>query len=283
MNLPRTQNLGELEGPLFIFGGPYSNLAATRALRDVAITRAIPPQRIICTGDLVAYCAEPEETVNLIREWGVHVVLGNCEESLASRALDCGCGFEAGSTCSALSDQWFRYADARISEGNRLWMGQLPVSLTFQLGSQRFSCVHGAVESINKFLFASTSEAEKAAELSLLSQGIDGLITGHCGIPFGQMIEGRAWLNAGVIGLPANDGTADGWYLVIDHVDNMIKCEWHRLSYPAEQARQRMLDAGLVNGYAEALISGLWPSEDVLPIEEKKNRGNDLEIEPLIF
>ena len=196
MNLPRTQNLGVLEGPLLIFGGPYSNLAATRALRDVAVKLAIPPQRIVCTGDMVAYCAEPEETVNLIREWGVHVVLGNCEESLASRALDCGCGFEAGSTCSALSDQWFRYAEARISEGNRSWMGQLPVSLTFQLGSQRFSCVHGGVESINKFLFASTPDAEKIAELSLLSKDIDGLITGHCGIPFGQMIEGRVWLNA---------------------------------------------------------------------------------------
>jgi hypothetical protein len=155
--------------------------------------------------------------------------------------------------------------------------------LTFQLGSQRFSCVHGGVESINKFLFASTPDAEKIAELSLLSKDIDGLITGHCGIPFGQMIEGRVWLNAGVIGLPANDGTADGWYLVIDPVDNMIKGEWHRLSYPAEQTRQAMLDAGLVNGYADTLISGLWPSEDVLPAEEKKNRGKALEIEPLSF
>jgi hypothetical protein len=121
------------------------------------------------------------------------------------------------------------------------------------------------------------------AELSLLNQDIDGLITGHCGIPFGQMVEGRAWLNAGVIGLPANDGTADGWYLIIDHVDNRIKGEWHRLCYPAEQTRQTMLDADLVNGYADTLISGLWPSEDVLPVEEKKNRGNALEIEPLIF
>ena len=283
MNLPRIQNLGMLEGPLLIFGGPYSNLAATGALRDVAVKLAIPAQRIVCTGDLVAYCAEPEETVNLIREWGVHVVLGNCEESFASRALDCGCGFEAGSTCSVLSDQWFHYADARISEGNRSWMGQLPVSLTFQLGSQRFSCVHGGVESINKFLFASTSEAEKAAELSLLSQGIDGLITGHCGIPFGQIIEGRAWLNAGVIGLPANDGTADGWYLVIDHNNDILKGAWHRLRYPAEQTRQAMLDAGLVSGYADTLTSGLWPSLDVLPAEEKRNRGKALEIEPLIF
>jgi predicted phosphodiesterase len=283
MNSPHVKKLGLLEGPLLVFGGPYSNLAATRAVRADAEQLSIPPERIICTGDLAAYCAEPEETVSLIREWGVHVVLGNCEESLASRSVGCGCGFEEGSTCSVLSDQWFRFADGKISESNRLWMGTLPFTLNFQLGSRRFSCVHGGVDLINRFFFASTPEEEKLAELNFLGQDVDGLITGHSGIPFGQMIEGRAWLNAGVVGLPANDGTADGWYMVLDHVDNTIKAEWRRLSYPADQTRQLMLDAGLVSGYADTLLSGLWPSEDVLPAEEKMNRGKALELEPLSF
>lgn len=149
--------------------------------------------------------------------------MGNCEDSLASRALDCGCGFETGSVCSSLSEQWFRYADSKISDANRLWMGQLPHCVSFQLGSLRFCVVRGGVERINRFFFASTPAAEKAAELSLLDQDIDGLIAGHCRIPFGQLIEGRAWLNAGVIGFPANDGTPDGWYLLIDTVDDMMR------------------------------------------------------------
>lgn len=72
-------------------------------MRAVAEQLAIPPQQVICTGDLVAYCAHPQETVELIRDWGIHIVRGNCEESLASGALDCGCGFEEGSVCSTLS------------------------------------------------------------------------------------------------------------------------------------------------------------------------------------
>ena len=47
-----------------MFGGPYSNLSATRAMRAQATALGIPPDRIFCNGDLVAYCAEPEQTVD---------------------------------------------------------------------------------------------------------------------------------------------------------------------------------------------------------------------------
>jgi hypothetical protein len=44
-----------------------------------------------------------------------------------------------------------------------------------------------------------------------------------------------------------------------------------------------MLKAGLTSGYADTIISGLWPSEDVLPAAEKKNRGKALHLPPIIF
>ncbi len=283
MNPATSRDLGLLKGPLLIFGGPYSNLSATTALRTVAEQRGIPPEYIICTGDLVAYCAEPDETVCLLRDWGIQIVMGNCEQSLANRAIDCGCGFETGSTCSALSTQWFRYADSKISEANRAWMGELPQGLIFSLAERRLAVVHGGVTQINRFLFASTLEEDKLSELNLLGPDIDGLIAGHCGIPFGQIVAGKAWLNAGVIGLPANDGTQDGWYLLIEAVGEQLKAHWHRLSYPAELTRKAMIEVGLTSGYAETILSGLWPSEDVLPVAEKRNRGKALNPQPIIF
>ncbi len=279
----KSVDLGILTGPILLFGGPYSNLSATLALRSVAEERLIPPERVICTGDLVAYCAEPEETVNLIREWGIPVVMGNCEESLATRALDCGCGFDVGSVCSALSVQWFQFADSKISDENRLWMGSLPREITFQFENRRFSVVHGGVESINRFFFASTPVEEKSIELSLLDPNIDGLIAGHSGIPFGEIVDGKAWLNTGVVGLPANDGTVDGWYMVLEPRDGMLQAQWHRLSYPTGPTRQAMIECGLSRGYADTIINGLWPSEDVLPSVEKESRGKPLNCHPLIF
>src|SRR5262249_6191085 len=45
----------------------------------------------------------PEETVSVLRDWGCHVIAGNCEEQLAAGGADCGCGFPEGSACDRLS------------------------------------------------------------------------------------------------------------------------------------------------------------------------------------
>src|SRR5690349_2546899 len=96
-----------LDGPALIFGGPYSNLQATAAVLAEAARLGIPASRIICTGDLVAYCGDPAGTIDLVRAAGIHVVMGNCDEQVAQGADDCDCGFPAGSTCERLSAAWF--------------------------------------------------------------------------------------------------------------------------------------------------------------------------------
>jgi predicted phosphodiesterase len=204
-------DIGEITEPLLIFGGPYSNLAATRALCAEAERLGIPPKRVICTGDLVAYCAQPQATVELIRDWGIQVVKGNCEESLANGAADCGCGFAAGTVCSSLSVEWYNYAAQRITDDSRRWFTTLPAALRLNFHDHRLQVVHATPTLNNRFVFASTDREEKIRELE--QADCDGLIAGHCGVPFGEKIAGKVWLNAGVIGMPANDGTPDGWYL----------------------------------------------------------------------
>src|SRR5262245_5482032 len=110
-----------IDKPLMIIGGPYSNLEATQAALDQAALLEIPPDRIICTGDIAAYGADPAATVDLIREVGCHVVMGNCEESLAAGATDCGCGFPAGSACERLSVAWFSHAMAELGNDALNW------------------------------------------------------------------------------------------------------------------------------------------------------------------
>jgi hypothetical protein len=60
-----------------VFGGPYSNLEATRAVLDEATRLSISADRIICTGDVVAYGADAAATVDLVRDRVGHVVMGN--------------------------------------------------------------------------------------------------------------------------------------------------------------------------------------------------------------
>ena len=83
-----TQNL-----PVLVFGGPCSNLQAVEAVLAEALRRGIGPDRVICTGDLAAYCGEPAATIERVRAAGIRVVMGNCDEQLGAGAADCGCGF----------------------------------------------------------------------------------------------------------------------------------------------------------------------------------------------
>lgn len=281
MNTRQTPDLGDLPGAFLIFGGPYSNLAATHAMRARAEELGIPPDRIICTGDVVAYCAEPIETIALIRDWGVAVVQGNCEESLGFKAQDCGCGFEEGTACSLLSVDWFRFANERISADARAWMKALPKSIRFTLNGRSIRAVHGGVEQINRFIFPSTAVAIKQAEVDLA--GTDILVGGHCGIPFGVKIGESAWINTGAIGLPANDGTPDGWYLLLIPEGDSLVCRWQRLSYPVEETASAMQSAGLVSGYMDTLQTGLWPSMDVLPEAEREVRGQPIVLDVMVL
>jgi len=277
----QTLDLGRLTGSVLVFGGPYSNLAATQAVRQRAEELEIPSAQVICTGDVIAYCAEPQETLQLIRNWEIPVVQGNCEESLGADAPDCGCGFIEGTTCSLFSVEWYQYATRKISTTDRAWMQTLPRHINFELAGCRIKIVHGGVRQINRFIFPSTPEAVKREELDLADSDI--LIGGHSGIPWGEKIDQRVWLNSGVIGLPANDGTPDGWFLLLTPEGKDIRCNWQRLSYAAVQAGHNMCEAGLQAGYAETLVTGLWPSMDVLPDSEKARRGKAIVMEDLVY
>ena len=92
-----------------IFGGPYSNLQATQAVLLESVKYVANP---VCTGDRVAYCARPTETVAVLRSANFEVIDGNCEVQLAARANSCGCGFTSDSVCYALSIDWFGFASS---------------------------------------------------------------------------------------------------------------------------------------------------------------------------
>ena len=110
-----TARVVAMDGAVLVFGGPYGNVEATRALLAAAHTLGIAPGRMICTGDLVAYCADPVATIDLVRASGIHVVMGNCDEQLGQSADNCGCGFPEGSACERLSAAWYAYANASVT------------------------------------------------------------------------------------------------------------------------------------------------------------------------
>ncbi|MFO0155451.1 MAG: metallophosphoesterase family protein [Alphaproteobacteria bacterium] len=263
------------DGPLLVFGGPYSNLQATRAVLTEATRRGIPARRVICTGDVVAYGADAAACCDLIMVSGIRVIAGNCEENLAEGALDCGCGFEEGTACDLLSRAWYAHANRQVTAAHRAWMAGLPRRLMVILpDGRRLAVLHGGASDISRFIFASAPQAELASEIA--ATGCDGVIAGHCGIPFVRQVRPGVWINAGAIGMPADDGTPRIWFAVLTPGEAGLGVEILPLEYDHAAAAAAMRAAGLPEGYATALGSGIWPSCDVLPPAERARRGQAL-------
>lgn len=254
----RDIDIGEMDGPVLLFGGPYSNLQALEALIARAAALGVPPERAICTGDVVAYCGDPAATVALIRDWGCHVVAGNCEEQLAAGAGDCGCGFDEGTACALWSVEWYAHASRRIDAAARAWMAGLPRRLVFAQGGRRYAVIHGGAAETARFLWPGDDKRAEIERLEADLGPLDGVVAGHCGLGFVERAGPRLWINAGVIGMPPNDGRAETEYCVLDGAPRL-----HRLAYDAAGAAAAM--AGRASPYADALTSGRWPSQDVLP------------------
>ncbi|CUH53068.1 metallophosphoesterase family protein [Shimia marina] len=262
----RFQDLGELPGTVLLFGGPYSNLQATEALLAQANGLGLARDHLICTGDIVAYCAQPAQTVALLRDSGVSVVAGNCEIQLGAHALDCGCGFDEGTACDLLSVKWYAHANARVDDEARRWMAQLPQILVFTQAGKRVAVIHGGVTDVARFIWKTSPEVvfeEEIAALRAVVGAVDVVVAGHSGICFSRQIGGVQWVNAGVIGMPPHDGKQATRYALMTE-GTVSFCD---LTYDVAAAVSDMQQAGLTQGYHLGLRDGYWPSEDVLPEE----------------
>lgn len=266
--------------PLLVFGGPYSNLQATEAVLEEAAR--LGARHLLCTGDVVAYCADAAATLDLVMGAGVPTVMGNCEESLAAGAEDCGCGFEEGTACDLLSRGWFAHASREVEPRHRAWMAALPKQIDVRIGGRHLAAIHGGARQVNRFLFASAPD--DALEEEVAATGAEGVIAGHCGIPFLRALPGGAlWLNAGAVGMPADDGTPRVWFALLTPEEDGLRAELRALSYDHARAAAATRAAGMAEGYAAALSTGVWPSCDVLPEAERARRGTPLAEQTLVW
>lgn len=262
-------DLGEIQGDMLLFGGIYSNLAALEALLLLAQQNGIPAENCICTGDIVAYCADAQACVNTIRHFGCPVLTGNCEVQLAADADDCGCGFDDGSACNILSRNWYGHAVATVSDANKAWMGQLPTRIVFMHNGVRYAVIHGGATDISRFIWPVTKDVVIASEIAALVAQVgpvDHVIAGHSGIPMQRIIDGISWTNTGAIGMPSHNGSLMTHFGHLSEKEIIIK----ELSYDIDATIEAMKEAGLTQGYHETLKTGYWPSEDNLPQEMRR-------------
>ncbi|GHB73358.1 metallophosphoesterase family protein [Persicitalea jodogahamensis] len=273
-NQPQTLRLGTLTGKLLVFGGAYSNLQALSELQGIASRLGIPPDNILCTGDVVGYCAQPEECVQLVKGWGIRCISGNVEQNIVSGEDDCGCNYTEGGRCDLFSRTWFPYAVRSLSQDSVRWMAALPQHLSFNFAGKPVTVVHGSPAQVSEYVFRSTPWATKKKHFETTQSEV--ILAGHAGLPFADEQDNHIWLNAGVIGMPANDGTPRVWYLLLDDADGNFSFSFEFFTYDNAVANRLMLANDLPQAYAQTLLTGIWDNCEILPEAEKKLQGVSL-------
>lgn len=265
------KHMGTKAGKLLLFGGVYSNLQALEKLIQIADEAGIPPENCISTGDLTGYCAQPEETVQLFKKWGAVSIAGNVELQLANDSEDCGCDFKSGSRCDDFSKMWFPYTKGHLSKESLDSMKNIPEYISFDYGNKKVTVVHGNYGNTSEFIFK--SNATESKERCFQETKSDIIVAGHCGLPFHQTIKEKVWLNPGVIGMPANDGTPRVWYMMLDIINGEVIYTHHSFEYDAETAQKLMYKNHLPEAYGDTLTSGIWDNMEILPELEKMGQG----------
>jgi predicted phosphodiesterase len=266
----------KISGKTLLFGGVYSNLQALEALKQIAEKENISPENCICTGDIVGYCAQPEETVQLFKLWGAKSIVGNVEIQLRENAADCGCDFREGSRCDGFSQLWYPYAQSKLSENSLDFLKTIPNHITFQYAKKKVTVVHGSYFNVSEFIFKSTDWEIKKPNFEATQS--DVIIAGHCGLPFYHQENDKIWLNPGVIGMPANDGTPEVWYAILDDSNNNFNFTHKSLEYNYKLTSKLMQNGLLPEEYSRTIVTGIWDNTEILPAIESGLQGFGIQL-----
>jgi predicted phosphodiesterase len=247
-----------------LFGGIYSNHVALRAAIEDARERRC--EKVLCLGDLGAFGPNPDRVFPLLIDAGVTVMRGNYDDSIAHNLPDCQCGYTdpADNYFARLS---YQYTYRKTSQRWRTWLAELPREIRFDVAGKRVLCCHGSPRKMNEFLW------ESATPTHLLEKFCDDfsadiIVATHTGLPWMRDLSGgRQFINCGVLGRPANDGTTDVGYTILDAHSG---AEYVRLAYDHEALAAEMEAEELSAPFVETIRTGWWTTcLEILPAKER--------------
>ena len=264
---PREEDHGELRR-VALLGGIYSNYLALDAALEIARRREV--DAVYALGDFGAFGPHPDRTIERLRDGSVSCIQGNYEESLASAAEDCHCGY-TDPRDNHFAQISYDYTSANTSAGHKAWMGTLPGHVRLAVGGSRLLLCHGSPRRINEFLWRSTTP-DAFIRRTLSEFDTDVVVCTHTGLHWSRFLEpGRGVVNVGALGRPANDGRTNVWCTVLEARDGRLAAEHVPVVYDHERLAREMTAERLPSEFVETIRTGWWTTcLEVLPAKERQ-------------
>jgi len=252
-----------------LLGGIYSNhLALAAALADI---KARGITETYCLGDLGAFGPNPDKVFGLLESGGVRTIQGNYDNSIGNGLDDCQCGY------TDPRDNYFAkisydYTFKKTSLRHRDWMKALPEEIRFELDGRRVLLCHGSPRQMNEFLWESTTPTHFLEKLCD-DFNADIIAATHTGLHWERNLpSGRRFVNVGVLGRPANDGTPRVWYTILSSStpDAAPTVEFVPITYDHQALCSEMREEGLPEEFVRTVIDGWWTTcLEILPSKER--------------
>jgi diadenosine tetraphosphatase ApaH/serine/threonine PP2A family protein phosphatase len=238
-----------------IFGDIHGNYDALETV--LADIKEQGVDRHVCMGDVVGYGAEPVRCLDAIREIGCQTIAGNHDWAAIERiSIDF---FNAYAKAAAI---WTREA---LSDEDKAWLGELPLTLTFD----DCSMAHGTFHQPEAYNYIQTVFDAQLSFEALRNMGSTIGFLGHSHVPVGffdtdpitytldQDItaeDGTSMIvNVGSVGQPRDENPKACWCLYDTETKSI---SLRRLEYDIDAAAAKIREAGLPEILAQRLYHG---------------------------
>jgi putative phosphoesterase len=222
---------------LALISDVHSNLHALQEV-EKAIDRD-DIDLVVCAGDIVGYCAFPNECCRIVQDIADHIVLGNHDIAAVSGIV---------TTMNPYATEAARWTSKKLDQSSREFLRSIETAKRFISDDVAIALYHGSPRSVNEYLF------EKDLNEYIFGQETaEVIVLGHTHVPFAKKLGRRLVVNPGAVGQP-RDGNRRASYAVLDTVSR--ECDIKRLEYDIESAASAIEAAGLPAMLADRLHEG---------------------------
>ncbi|MBE6062573.1 MAG: metallophosphoesterase family protein [Clostridium butyricum] len=179
---------------------------------------------IICLGDLVGYGPHPNEVVSAIRRRNILCIKGNYDSSVVDNQYS----YIRQSTLNSFSLPW---TVNELREENRLYLKNLPNSLSLNILNKKILFVHGSPNKVNEYLLENDENTAKVME----NLNEDVLVCAHTHLPSTKNFNNKVYVNCGSVGKP-KIGRPNSTYCILDITeDEGIKVQIKEVEYDVKK------------------------------------------------
>jgi putative phosphoesterase len=222
----------------------HANIHALRAVwkkfEDVHVSQ------VVCLGDLVGYCATPDEVLRFLRDQNIQTTMGSSEARLAF-------DMNERSAREGIADQTIEWSKTRLSPDDLKWMRSLPMTGKMQTNHGRLRFMHGLPDDPDARVDMADSQKNLNALLEKLTCQI--LLTAGSHVPSVREVNQGFVVNPGSVGLSLN-GEPGADCAVLDFTSPKLRVELYKVPYNYSAAAFDILTWDLPSVVADVIKNG---------------------------